>query len=239
MIWKKIALEEVDSTNIYINKVEETNVVVTADYQTAGHGQGTNTWESEKGKNLLFSLKISPKEILVKRQFLLSMVGALAIKGALDKYTDGITLKWPNDIYWNDKKISGTLIQTTISGKNMQDCIFGVGLNLNQREFTSDAPNPVSLYQIIGREIPRHTMLDEILFQFDHYYDQLIHDGETAIIKAYHEALYRKDGFYEYEDAKGKFEAEIVEVKRNGHIVLRDKEGILRQYELKELKWVL
>mgnify|MGYP004449352367 CR=1 FL=1 len=239
MNWKKITIDETESTNTYISKVEGTNVVVSTDYQTAGRGQGDNHWDSERGKNLLFSLKISPTTIPVKRQFLLSMVGALAVKGALDKYTDGITLKWPNDIYWNDKKISGTLIQTTISGKNLQDCIFGVGLNLNQKEFADGGPNPVSLYQIIGREIPRHTMLDEILLQFESYYNELINDGETGIIKSYHDALYRKEGFYDYQDAKGTFKAEIVQVKRNGHIVLRDTEGILRQYELKDIKFVI
>ena len=238
MNWKRIAIDQTESTNTYISKLEETNVVVTTDYQTAGRGQGDNHWDSEKGKNLLFSLKISPTGILVKRQFLLSMVGALAVKGALDKYTDGITLKWPNDIYWHDKKISGTLIQTTIAGKNLQDCIFGVGLNLNQREFDENAPKAVSLFQIIGKEVPRHTMLDDILLQFEAFYNQLIADGETGIIKAYHNALYRKDGVYDYEDADGQFKAEIVEVKRNGHIVLRDTEGILRQYELKQLKFL-
>ena len=108
-------MQEADSTNTFLkgmkNCDDDTIVVAVADYQTAGRGQGTHTWESEPGKNLLFSMLMTPTWVPVRQQFLLSEAGALAVKEALDTYTDGITLKWPNDVYWNDKKISGTLIE--------------------------------------------------------------------------------------------------------------------------------
>lgn len=237
MNWKIIELEEVDSTNIYINKVEGTNVVVTAEFQTAGRGQGTNSWECERGKNLAFSLKVSPTWMLPRFQYYLSMVGALALKDALASLTEGITLKWPNDIYWNDKKISGTLILTSISGRHLQDMIFGVGVNVNQEKFLSDAPNPVSLKQILGHTVDRKTLLQSILERFNHYYE-ILHEGRyTEIALLYHESLYRKNGFFEYEDKGGRFEAEIIGVSENGHLQLRDRQGLERSYEFKEVKF--
>ena len=143
-----IRLQTVDSTNRYLHDCppvgEEEMTVAVADYQTAGRGQGTNTWESEAGANLLFSLMVHPCWMPVGRQFLLSMAGALALKETLDAYIDFVTLKWPNDVYWRDSKLSGTLIETTVNSRGIGRCIFGIGLNVNQREFRSDAPNPVS-----------------------------------------------------------------------------------------------
>lgn len=105
---KIIRLEEIDSTNRYLKNYREEGdeemIVAVADYQADGKGQGTHTWESEKGKNLLFSIKVYPHWIPVRRQFVLSMAGALAVKDALDSYVENITLKWPNDVYWNDQK---------------------------------------------------------------------------------------------------------------------------------------
>lgn len=239
MNWKRIALVETDSTNIYINKVEETDVVVTTEFQTAGRGQGTNSWESEPGKNLLFSLKVSPTWMRPQRQFQLSMVGALAVKDALSNLTEGISLKWPNDIYWHDKKISGTLIHTTIAGRHLQNMIFGVGVNVNQEVFVSDAPNPVSLKQILGADIDREELLASILEHFEHYYDMLREGGEQELVQLYHASLYRRVGFFEYEDCDGRFEAETICVNPQGHLVLRDTDGRDREYEFKEVKFII
>lgn len=236
---KIIRLEEIDSTNLYINKVKETNIIVTTQFQTSGKGMGINTWESERGKNLLFSMKISPSWLPASDYFLLSMTGALALKATLNEYTEDITLKWPNDIYWKDKKISGTLIQTSISGRFVQDCIYGVGLNINQDIFVSDAPNPVSLKQILGHEVDCEEVLQKFIKHFECYINMLQDDGADSIAPLYHEALYRRDGFHLYEDEDGEFEAKIKEVKHNGHIVLTDTDGVNWEYELKELKFII
>ena len=136
MEWNIIHLEETDSTNRYLRELPANDdfVAVTADYQTAGRGQGSNSWESERGKNLLFSLRIRPTMVAPAQQFVLSMAGALALKSALDSYTDGITLKWPNDVYWNDRKISGTLIETSVADNMLKTCIFGIGINIRPPE---------------------------------------------------------------------------------------------------------
>lgn len=162
---KIIRMEEVDSTNRFLIQLgsydEEALIVAVADYQTAGKGQGTHVWESEAGKNLLFSLLVCPRWVPVRQQFLLSEAGALAIKEALDSYAGGFSLKWPNDVYWNDRKISGTLIETSVDSRGIKRCVFGVGVNINQMQFLSDAPNPVSLAQIVGHEVDREEVLQK------------------------------------------------------------------------------
>ena len=241
---KVVWLEEADSTNDEIRKLadEQTQrmVVVATDYQRKGRGQATNRWESEAGKNLLFSVMVHPLMVPLRCQFLLSMAGALALKEVLDRYTNDITLKWPNDVYWKDRKISGTLIETTISAGHIKDCIFGIGLNVNQQTFTSDAPNPVSLAQILGHEVERKQILDAFLECFDKYYSW-IENGQYGDVSAcYHEALYRRKGFYPYREVASNevFEAAIIEVEDDGTMVVRDREGVIREYKFKEIECI-
>lgn len=238
-----IRLEETDSTNNYLRSYQpadaEKITVVTAEFQTAGRGQGSNTWESQKGKNLTFSILVHPVMVPLQRQFLLSMTGGIALKMALAKYTDGITLKWPNDVYWNDRKLSGTLIETTLSGGHITNCIFGIGLNVNQSVFTSSAPNPVSLAQILGHEVDREELLQEIIKAFKYSYSLIENGNYTDIAALYHNTLYRSRGFHAYRDRNGEFEAAIVEVEDNGHLILRDHEGIIKEYAFKEVEFII
>lgn len=239
---KIIRLEEIDSTNRYLKNYREEGdeemIVVVADYQAAGKGQGTHTWESEKGKNLLFSIKVYPHWIPVRRQFVLSMAGALAVKDALDSYVENITLKWPNDVYWNDKKISGTLIENTIDSKGIKSCVFGIGLNVNQLVFHSDAPNPVSLAQILGHEVDRDEVLKKILDGFEKYYELLRRADYMDVSGIYHLSLYRRKGFHPYRDADGEFEGALVEVEDDGHLILHDRQGRIRSYAFGEISIV-
>lgn len=240
---KVIRLKEVDSTNRYLHDCQQLpdgqSVLVVADYQTAGRGQGSNTWESEPGKNLLFSLAIQPKFVPVRRQFLLAEAEALAIKEALDSYTDGITLKWPNDVYWQDRKISGTLIETSLSAGAVKRCVFGTGIDVNQREFYSDAPNPVSLYQILGHEVPLDELLQKVVNGITANLELLAENQFADISTRYHAALYRRTGYHKYQDAEGMFEAALVEVEDDGHLVLHDRQGHIRRYAFKEVTFVL
>lgn len=239
---KIIRLEEIDSTNRYLKDYREEGdeemIVAVADYQAAGKGQGTHTWESEKGKNLLFSIKVYPHWIPVRRQFVLSMAGALAVKDALDSYVGNITLKWPNDVYWNDQKISGTLIENTIDSKGIKSCVFGIGLNVNQLVFHSDAPNPVSLAQILGHEVDRDEVLKKILDGFEKYYELLRRADYMDVSGIYHLSLYRRKGFHPYRDADGEFEGALVEVEDDGHLILHDRQGRIRSYAFGEISIV-
>lgn len=239
---KIIRLKETDSTNRYLRDLPENGdeeiVIAVADYQTAGKGQGSHTWESEDGKNLLFSIKVHPRWVPVRQQFLLSMAEALALKDTLDSYVDGITLKWPNDVYWKDKKISGTLIETSIDSKGIKTCIFGTGININQMKFYSDAPNPVSLCQILGHEVDREEVLQRIIAAFEQYYELLRRADYMDVSGIYHMALYRRKGFHRYEDADGEFEGAFVEVEDDGHLILHDKQGVIRSYAFGEIKFL-
>lgn len=239
---KIIRLKETDSTNRYLRDLPENGdeeiVIAVADYQSAGKGQGSHTWESEDGKNLLFSIKVHPRWVPVRQQFLLSMAEALALKDALDSYVDGITLKWPNDVYWKDKKISGTLIETYIDSKGIKTCIFGTGININQNKFYSDAPNPVSLCQILGHEVDREEVLQRIIAAFEQYYELLRRADYMDVSGIYHMALYRRKGFHRYEDADGEFEGAFVEVEDDGHLILHDKQGVIRSYAFGEIKFL-
>ena len=240
---KIIRLKEVDSTNRFLKELssydETALTIAVADFQTAGRGQGTHTWESEEGKNLLFSMLACPVWVPVRQQFLLSEVGALAIKDALDSYADGFTLKWPNDVYWNDRKISGTLIETSIDSRGIKRCIFGIGININQMEFRSDAPNPVSLAQILGHEVDKEEVLQKVIEAFCRYYELLRRADYMDVSGIYHLSLYRRKGYHRYEDKEGKFEGAFVEVEDDGHLILHDKKGVIRSYAFGEIKFLI
>lgn len=238
-----IRLDEADSTNTYLRQHtaghDESMLVAVADYQTAGRGQGTNRWESERGRNLLFSLLVRPKGIAARNQFVLSMAGALAVRDALSTYADGMSVKWPNDIYHADRKISGTLIETTLAAGSVRDCIFGIGINVNQRAFVSDAPNPVSLCQIVGHEVSREDVMEQVLQGFDQYLSEVERGEAAAVVSRYNSHLYRHDGLHAYEDAHGRFSASILRVEPTGHLVLSDTAGRERRYAFKEVKYII
>ena len=239
MNWQTVKLDTAVSTHDLIKRTDGDRVVVVADYQEAGRGQGQNKWESERGKNLLFSVKTPVPAIPANRQFLLSMAGALALKDVLDDYAEAFTLKWPNDIYWHDSKISGTIIDTAISGKVICQCIYGIGININQRIFTSDAPNPVSLCTIVGHDVDRDGVMEKFLHRLENRMDALEKYRYDDVTAEYVGSLYRRSGFFEYEDCCGRFSAEIVGVMPNGHLVLCDSDGKRRDYELKEVKFII
>lgn len=237
-----IKLDSVDSTNRYLHDMPapaRTDMLVcVADYQTAGRGQGSNAWESERGKNLLFSVLVKPETVAPACQFILSEACALALKDSLDGWVDDISLKWPNDIYWQDRKLSGTLIETALANGRIKHCIFGVGLNVNQQSFASDAPNPVSLRQILHHEVDRNWLLDSIIDCLKRRLQQVFEGRYEEIRQAYHCALYRRDGYYPYRDAEGEFRARIVRVSNEGHLILCDERDRQREYAFKEVAFV-
>ena len=264
--WNIEHIAETDSTNRWLRDwaaaqtgplTELVEKVVVADYQTAGRGCATNSWESERGKNLLFSILIHPKtpsdepassslvhprvlsdegtsvEALLpaKRQFHISMAISLAVCEALGQYIGDLSIKWPNDIYWRDGKIAGILIEQTLKGGYIKDSIIGVGLNVNQRVFHSDAPNPVSMWQITEQETDREQLLKEILSAFQHYLG-------AEMKEQYLSMLYRRKGFYPYADHGGAFMAELLTVDDDGHLLLRDDNGNQRRYAFKEVTFI-
>lgn len=231
-----IKLTDTASTNDYLLGLNtDRDICVVADYQSAGKGMGSNTWESEPGKNLLFSILVHPIWLPVRQQYLLSMAEAIAIVEVLG---EGFTIKWPNDIYYGDKKLSGTRIDVNIHGAQLRDVIIGTGINVNQEVFVSDAPNPISLKNITGTEHDRDTLLRTILYHFTYYYN-MVRETPDKIVHLYHEHLYHRTGLHTFTDKDGTFKAEIVRVAENGIITLRRTDNTLSHYEFKQLRFCL
>ena len=245
-----VALDETASTNQYLsqlcNQLQESVAeltTVTAEFQTAGKGQRGNTWEAEEGKNLLFSFVLYPSFLEARRQFILSQIFSLAIKGELSRWSDEITIKWPNDIYWKDKKICGILIENDLSGHHIRRSIAGIGININQEVFNSDAPNPVSLKQITGKEHDRYEILAHILRRVQIYYNSLQMEDfavySDEISTRYARSLFRRRGLHPYEDTNGKFLARLLRIEQDGRFVLEDEGGSEREYLFKEVQYIL
>lgn len=241
-----IKVDEIDSTSTYLKNHlpdvvgnDKDLIVVSAAFQTSGRGQGANKWESERGKNLLFSMLCHPVGVPLHSQFLISEAVAVALHDVLSKYTGDIMIKWPNDIYWKDKKISGTIIENCLAHNHIRDCIIGTGINVNQKEFHSDAPNPVSLIQILGDEVDVDKLLKEVVESFTSYLNDLRNGNYEKIVSLYTSFLYRGHGFFNYRDNDGDFEAALVEVEDDGHLILRDKEGKIRSYAFKEVEFII
>ncbi|MDR0895998.1 MAG: biotin--[acetyl-CoA-carboxylase] ligase [Prevotellaceae bacterium] len=245
-----IQLAETDSTNRYLKQlcldrgeaVEELTTV-TATCQTAGRGQRGAGWEAEAGKNLTFSFVLYPHFLEARHQFLLSQIVSLSVKEELDEYVSDVSIKWPNDIYRKEKKICGILIENCLDGKLIAQSIAGIGVNVNQEQFQSDAPNPVSLRQITGQSYDCSLLLAGIMNRVAGYYHLLQSDvsGEQAryIAHRYASALFRRTGYHRYADASGEFLARLLWVEVDGRFVLEDEAGTIRSYLFKEVRYIL
>ena len=237
-------VEVVDSTNSYLKKLvydqrpEEGSMVI-AEFQSAGRGQMGNGWSSEVGKNLLLSIVIYPDGLLANEQFIISRMASLAVKNCLDQFVDDIRIKWPNDIFWKDKKIAGMLIENDVQGKYIQNSVIGIGININQQGFPEDLPNPVSLWQITGTDNDIDNIADIFVREFFLLYREF-QDGKTTQIEdEYMLDLYRVNDYYWFKDEGGSFKAKIKEVMPSGHLVLETMdEGDLRQYAFKEVSFI-
>ena len=233
MDFKLIHIEETDSTNRWLKAHGEGTMVVVADYQTAGKGCGTNSWESERGKNLTFSMLIHPTDIPASQQFRITEVVSVALCEVLEQYIGDVSIKWPNDIYMGDKKICGVLIENRLQGNVIVDSIIGIGLNVNQTEFVSDAPNPVSLRQLLGREIDREALLHDFLETLE-----TVSSSETTY-SAYRNKLFRLGKQAVFSDEKGRFEGTIQDVETDGRLLIKDLAGQARRYAFKEVQFVI
>ena len=238
-----LRLSETTSTNDEVKRLmlqsKAQKVIVMTDFQTAGRGQSGNTWESERGRNLLFSVGVRPTFLPARHQFLLLQVMSLAVAQTLAQYTDNISIKWPNDIYWRDKKISGTLIENELSGESIRQCVLGTGINVNQEHFVSDAPNPVSLRQILGHDVPRDRLFMNFLKHFETFYSRLESGESESLAQQYGDSLYWREGMHPYRDSRGTFRAFIAGVEPDGHLLLRTDEGQVRRYAFKEVSFLI
>lgn len=241
-----IELESTLSTNLYAEqllaskKVEEGTVILALE-QTAGKGQGENTWESEPGKNLTFSLVLFPEFLSPERQFLLNKAITLGILDCIRPFaiSQKASIKWPNDIYMGNRKIGGLLINNTIRGNLLASSVAGIGININQDAFSPDIPNPVSLKQITGREYPLWEVLESFLTGIDHRYTQL-QSGESRLLdRDYCQNLLGYGIWENYIVNNTVKKGRILDVDENGKLIIETGEGRVLSFNHGEIGFIL
>jgi len=240
-----IKLSAVDSTNNFLkNLVSKSEplpegTVIMADDQFAGRGQQDNTWYAEPGKNLTFSILLKPTFLPIHQQFLLNMAISVAINKALATYIPaGIKIKWPNDIYYFDKKIGGILIENVIAGSAIKTAVIGIGLNVNQQRFNADlTKRATSLAQILQQDVSLSKLLNEICSYTESWYLQLKAGRYTNLKENYVDRLYQINELAKYKHNGEVFEAEIIDVTDNGLLQMQ-KDHNLVTFNFKEVEFL-
>lgn len=219
--------------------------LVWADSQTSGRGQRGNSWESEPGANLTFSFTVAPTDLRMDRAFALSEAVSLAVVETLGETGVAARIKWPNDIYVGERKICGILIENTVRADGRVSLsVVGVGLNVNQRIFTGDAPNPVSLVQLTGSRHDREALLASFCRRFESIY-RMIDTAYDTVHDMYMASLYRSGGLYPFRlpvashEPGRLFSARIVSVAPDGELTLEEQDGKRSSYYFKEVEFVL
>ena len=245
MAIKILHFDEINSTNVFLyDKISENNdisdMVVVAAHQTAGRGMDKNRWESEAGKNLLFSIALNVNFLEAENQFKISQAVSVAIVETLSQFVDDkrLFITWPNDIYFGDKKLAGMLIQNTIEGRMMGVSIIGIGLNVNQIEFSKDIPNPISLKMISGRDFDLDNLLNLLVSSIKTKVESLRDkEKKNEINEKYVSRSYRfgiwSDYFYQ-----NQVKSMIIRgFDKYGRLLLHDKEGAEIVCDVKELQF--
>jgi len=233
-------IQEIGSTNNYaaarlLTKRLPEGTVFVADSQVDGRGQASNTWESEPNKNLTFSILLYPDFLEISRQFELSKVISLGVADLLKERTDQVSIKWPNDIYIGKGKVAGILIENSIKINKISSSIVGIGLNINQKIFTGNAPNPVSLSQFTGEDYDLEELLSDFCAKIDTRYHQL-RKGEFGLIDGdYINLLYQLGSWSPYSDEKGDYEGRILGVDQIGRLMIETRAGKINKYQFKEV----
>ena len=210
--------------------------LVITDNQTAGKGQRGNTWEAEPQQNLTFSLILKPGFLAVNKQFYLNVVVCLALRDYLkEKISHTVYIKWPNDILVHEKKISGVLIENQLQGTFISNSIMGIGLNINQKKFTS--PTATSLSLISGRDLQLAEELDAILSLIEGRYLQLRAGNYKPLMDEYLAALYRRHEKHRFCSDGKLFDGEILDLDELGKLRIKTGEGV-RAFGVKEVQYV-
>ena len=241
---KIIWFNEIDSTNseAYRNlATAEHGSVWAARYQRAGRGQKGNRWESAKGENLMFSILLRPVFLPAEKQFVISEVGALAVCDLMELWGLKAMIKWPNDIYIGDKKIQGMLIEHVVNGTRLSASIVGIGINLNQTHFASDAPNPTSVLLETGQRRTPEDALTKLLECLEQRYGEAERGDITKIEDTYCARLYRLGQWRRYVRCADHtdFEGVIAGIDPFGRLRVLLRNGREETFAFKEIQQVI
>ena len=243
MLVKRVSLVQVGSTNLYLSsllkkKPEIGPVMVVADYQDAGKGQGDHQWHSMPGENLLMSLLLFPAFLSASDQFQLSRVASLALIDTLNSLNLAPHIKWPNDILVNRRKVAGILIENGISGKMLSHTIIGVGLNLNQTGFPQFPLKASSVALESGVFVDRNEITDHLLNSLMARYRQLMNGDTSGLERDYLEHLFLLDQPGEYVSGGERFTGTIRGVSDLGELLV-EHDGLIRNYGFQEIQFTL
>lgn len=237
-----LKLDAIDSTNSYLRQLSKNEAcknwtVVSAEHQTKGRGQQGAVWESERSKNLMGSVLIKMDGFYVREHLTLNWAVSLGIFKALERYDiPNLRIKWPNDIMSGGRKLGGILIENNLVGNQINQCIVGFGINVNQAGFSKELPLAVSIMQITGKENDRDKLLHTIIKSMQIEFEQ-IHTGKYPLLKkSYESQLYRKDQPAMFKEPEGKpFLGMIRGVTDRGLLILEKENQKQYHYDFKEI----
>lgn len=240
-----LTLKEVNSTNDFLKNLLSNSkplpegTVIMAEHQFAGRGQQENKWHSQPGKNLTISLLLNSSFLSVADQFDLNRVISLGVVDALVPLLGNeLKIKWPNDIYYDDKKLGGILIENIIQGDQIKHAVIGIGLNINQDSFTADAGNATSLKQILHKNYDLRALLSDICSHIEAWYIKLREAKRETIRIAYLDRLYWLNQQKQFRSNNGTFIGVITNVKSNGMLVVTNEAGAELEFSLKEIEFL-
>lgn len=240
-----LTLKEVDSTNNFLknllsnSKPVPEGTVIMAESQYAGRGQQQNQWHSEPGKNLTFSLLLKPTFLNAQNQFDLTRAISMGVYDALEPLLgEQLKIKWPNDIYYGDKKLGGMLIENLIQGSQIKNSVIGIGINVNQENFPADAVNATSVKQILHADYSLKVLLSEICRHIEAYYLNLKAEKIEFVRKTYLSRLYWLNELKRFKTNGEIFEGTIIAVKENGLLTIKSNNGTEAEFSLKEIEFL-
>jgi BirA family biotin operon repressor/biotin-[acetyl-CoA-carboxylase] ligase len=248
-------LQSVDSTNNYARQqihagLAQHGTAFFAHEQLAGKGQRNKVWTAARDANIILSLVIEPEPLKLTRQFQLNACIAVAVHDFFTKYAgDKTRIKWPNDLYWQDRKAGGILIENIVRGREPAPSsefevrssqwisIVGVGININQTSFPDTLKNPVSLKQITGRDFDTVALAKELSAGIDSYFKQLITAGFDPIFEQYLLQLYKRKEKVKLKKDSRVFEATILGISPMGKLMVQH--SIAEEFNFGEVEWIM
>ncbi len=240
-----LRFDELDSTNTHAKQILKDQdvpegTIIQCHHQTAGRGYASNTWESSPGKNITASWVLRPHFLRPDEQFMLTQAFSLAIKETILSYYSGnVSIKWPNDIYADDQKLAGILVENSIMGDTIKDCIAGIGLNVNQDVFNSDAPNPVSLKQLCHKDFNLDEVLQKLHENIEKHYFSLDTAQREETQRKYHKSLYRLEQRSRFRAEGREFEGTIKGTDMYGRLQMQLDDGTLALFDFKEVEFLI
>ncbi len=241
--WPVINLKIIDSTNNYAHSLIESKgltneTVINASYQQKGRGQQENSWESEAGKNLIFTLLLFTKYLKAEKQFYLAQAVSLGLVDFLRSQNINAQIKWPNDIYVEEKKIAGILIENSILNDTLVNSLIGIGMNVNQQHFSSDLQNVQSMKNLTFKDYELNDLLNQLLIRLEKQIERIKKYEFSCLKNDYLENLYRFEQRKQFSVKGRTFFGKIIDVEESGKLIILADNGEKLGFMFKEVQFI-